>query len=86
MVEFLARIRIGLMELRIAGNNNQLAAGIGFVNALPATPSKFFPLGTPSWYRYPSMLSNERFSSMRTTTWSNVSFHCDNPVTGNYEI
>src|SRR5207342_2686584 len=43
-------------------------AGIGLLRSLPMTPSNSVPSSRP--YRWPSTLSNERFSNNTTTTWS----------------
>src|SRR5207344_440021 len=43
-------------------------AGIGLLRSLPMTPSNSLPSSGP--YRWPSTLSNERFSNNTTTTWS----------------
>ena len=45
-------------------------SGIGFFRFLPITPSKVLPSSGP--YRWPSILSNERFSNSTTTTWSSA--------------
>ena len=45
-------------------------SGIGFDRFLPITPSKVLPSSGP--YRWPSTLSNERFSNSTTTTWSSA--------------
>src|SRR5580765_2246922 len=43
-------------------------SGIGLLSSFPITPSKDLP--SPGPYRWPSMLSSERFSNSTTTIWS----------------
>src|SRR5215472_13360332 len=43
-------------------------SGTGLTRSFPSTPSN--EATSPGWYNRPSKLSNERFSNMRTTTWS----------------